>query len=57
MHNGLVRALESVVADDSVPKTFVVVEARGLRSTNATRPGDLVTIEFYFFAMHLIIDG
>ncbi len=57
MHHGPICVLQSIVADANIRKAFVVVKARGLRSADATRSGDLVAMDIYFVDMHLIIDG
>jgi len=53
MHDGLVGILVSILKDVGVPGMAVVTEAKGLR---ATRPGDIVVLDFFAEGRHLVID-
>jgi hypothetical protein len=56
MNHELIRVHQSVdVVYVGVPKAFAVSEAQGLRSADATRPGDLVAMDFYFAYLHYFI--
>jgi hypothetical protein len=57
MHHGLIKTLRGIVEESGVPKASIVEEARGMRSEDRTRPGDLVVLDFAEGGRHLIIDG
>ena len=57
MHHGLIKSLRGIVEETGVPKATIVEEARGLRLGDATRPGDIVILDFAEAGKHLIIDG
>jgi len=57
MHHGLIKTLRGIVEEAGVPKASIVKEARGLRTGDATRPGDIVVLDFAEGDMHLIMDG
>jgi len=56
MHYGLVQVLKSIIKDVGIPNIAVVTEARGLRSSDASRPGDVVVLDFFRDGQHLVID-
>jgi len=56
MHYGLVQVLKSIIKDVGIPDIAGVTEARGLRSSNASRPGDVVVLDFFRDGHHLVID-
>jgi hypothetical protein len=57
MHYGLVQVLKSIIKDVGIPDIAVVTEARGLRSSDASRPGDVVVLDFFRDGQHLVIDA
>jgi hypothetical protein len=57
MHYGLVQILKSIIKDVGIPDTAVVTKARGLRSSDASRPGDVVVSDFFRDGQHLVIDA
>ena len=57
MHHGLIKPLRVNVEETCVPKAAIVEEARGLRAGDATRPSDLVVLDFTTLGRHLIMDG
>ncbi len=42
--------------DAGVPDASVVLEARGLRAADRSRPGDVVALDFFADGRHLVID-
>jgi hypothetical protein len=56
-HSGLVDVLVSILKDVGVPDMAVVTEARGLRVADASRPGDVVVLNFFAEGRHLIVDA
>jgi len=46
MHAGLVGVLTSILKDVGIPSIAVVTPARGVRETDASRPGDVVVLDF-----------
>ena len=56
MHYGLVEVLKSIIKDVGIRDMAVVTEARGLRSSYASRPGDVVVLDFFRDGQHLVID-
>jgi hypothetical protein len=57
MHSGLVQVLKSIIKDVGIPDIVVVTEARGLRSSDASRPGDVVVLDFFQDGQHLLINA
>jgi hypothetical protein len=57
MHAGLVKVLRSNLHDVSVTYTLMVVEARDLRATDRSTPGDVVAYDFFVDENHLAIDA
>ena len=57
LHSGLVTVLLSILRDASDPEASVVVEVRGLRATNRSRPRDVVALDFFADGRHLVIDA
>ena len=57
MHSGLVMVLPNVLLEAGVPKSTILFEMRGLRSTDRTRPGDVVALNFFGLDRHLVIDA
>jgi hypothetical protein len=54
MHYGLVQVLKSIIKDVGIPEISVVTEARELRSSDASRPGDVVVLNFFRDGHHLV---
>ena len=40
-----------------VPKSSIILEKKGLRSCDHTRPGDIVALDFFGLGRHLVIDA
>ena len=57
MHHDLIKVLRGIIEEAGVPKASIVEEARGLRPSDASRPGDIVVLDFSDARRHLIIDG
>jgi hypothetical protein len=56
-HAGLVGVIKDILKEAAVPDASVVVEARGLRPEDKTRPGDIVAFDFFAEGRHLVIDA
>ena len=46
MHHGLVKTLRGIVEESGVPNAAIVEERGGLRPGDATRPWDIVVMDF-----------
>ncbi len=46
-HAGLVGVIKAILREAGVPDAAVVTEARGLRSADRSRPGDVVALDFF----------
>jgi hypothetical protein len=57
MHSWLAQVLKSIIKDVGIPDIDVVTEARGLRSFDASRHGDVVVLDFFRDGHHLVIDA
>jgi hypothetical protein len=57
LHAGLVGVIRSFLKDVSIPDLAIVTKARGLRSADETRPGDVVVLDFFAEGRHLGIDA
>ena len=57
MHTCLVGILRSILRDFGLPDMAVVTESRGLRSTDTSRHGDFVVLDFFAEGRHLVIDA
>jgi len=57
MHAGLVEVITSIMKDVGIPNIAVVIDARGLRATDASRPGDVNVLDFFAEGRHLVIDA
>ena len=55
MHVGLVGFLVSILKDVGVPNTCMVVitEARDLRAADASRPWDMVVLDYFAEGRHM----
>jgi len=56
IHAGLVNMTRSILGDVGIPDMAVVMEARGIRTVDATRPGVVVVLDFFAEGKHLVID-
>ena len=56
MHAGLVALIVIILLMSGVPKSSIVLEKKGLRPGNRSRPGDIVVLNFYGLGRHLVID-
>ena len=57
MHSGLVGVLVSILKDVGTPGMAIVTEAKGLRATTASRPEDVVVLDFFAEGRHLVVDA
>ena len=57
LHSGLVNIIETCLRDAGVPEAAIVLEARGLRAADRSRPGNVVTLDFFADGRHLVIDA
>jgi hypothetical protein len=57
MHHGLIKTLRGIVEESLVSKASIVEEAKCLRPSDRTRPGDIVVLDFAEGGRHLNIDG
>ncbi len=57
MHSGLVGIHVSTLKEVEIPEMAIVIEARGLRTANASRPGDVVVLDFFAEGRHLVVDA
>ena len=48
MHAGLVSVIVTILLMADVPKSSIVLEKKGLRSCDHTRPGDIVALDFFY---------
>ncbi len=55
-HAGLVGVIKNILKEARVPDALVVLEARGLRAADRSRPGDVVALHFFADGRHLVID-
>jgi hypothetical protein len=56
MHTGLVWVIPSILKVVEIPDMAVVTKARGLRSSDDSRPRDVVVLDFFAEGRHLVID-
>ena len=56
-HEGLVGVIKAILKEAGVPDASVVLEAKGLRTTDMSRPGDIVALDFFTGGRHLMIDA
>ena len=57
LHAGRVGVIKAILRESGVPEAAVVLEARNLRATDNSRPGDVVALEFFSDGRHLVIDA
>jgi hypothetical protein len=55
-HASLVGVIKVILWEAGVPDASVVLEARGLRIANRSRPRDVVAQDFFADGRHLVID-
>ncbi len=46
-HAGMVGIIKAILKEAGVPDASIVLEARGLRATDRSRPGDIVALDFF----------
>ena len=51
-----VKLFRSILRDVGLRNMAVVLEARGLRSADASRHGDVVVLDFFAERRHMVID-
>jgi hypothetical protein len=56
-HAGLVGVIKTILREAEVPEASVVLEARGLRAADNSRPGDVVALDFIADGRPLGIDA
>ena len=56
-HAGLVGVVITIMREAGIPYASVVLEARGLRAADRSRPGDVVALDFFAEGRHLVIDA
>ena len=56
-HAGLVGVIRNILREAGVPEASVVLEARGLKATDRSRPGDVVALDFFAESRHLVFDA
>jgi hypothetical protein len=57
LHAGLVGVIKAILKEAGVPEASIVMEARGLRAADRTRPGDVVALDFFADGRHLVVDA
>jgi len=55
-HASLVGVIRNILKEARVPDASVVLEARELRAAYRSRPGDVVSLDFFADGRHLVID-
>jgi len=53
----LLGVIKSILREAGVPEASVVLEARGLRAADSSKPGDVVALDFFVDGRHLVIDA
>jgi hypothetical protein len=57
MHVGIVNVFKTIPRDVGVLEAAIVIEARGLRAEDRSKPGDVVALDFFADGHHLVIDA
>ena len=57
LHSGMVGVTKSYLRDAGVLDASIVLEARGLRAVDCSRPGGVVALDFFADGRHLVIDA
>ena len=57
LHAGLVGIIKAILREAGVPDASIVLEARGLRAADSSRPGDVVALDFFADGRHLVVDA
>ena len=58
LHAELIGVITSILKEVEVPaEASMVVEARGLRAADRSRPDDVVALNFFAQGRHLVIDA
>ena len=55
-HAGMFGGIKTIMREAGVQDAALVTEARGLRTANRSRPGDVVTLDLFADGRHLLID-
>ena len=53
----MVGVIKTILKEVGIPDATIVKEARGLRATDRSRPGDVVALDFFVDGRHLVIDA
>ena len=56
-HAGLVDVIKAILREVGVLDASVVLEARGMRAADRSRPRDVVAVDFFADGKHLVIDA
>ncbi len=56
-HAGLVGVIKTIMREVCVMDAALVMEARGLRAADRSRPGDVLALDFFADDRHLVIDA
>ncbi len=57
MHASLVGVLTSIMKDMGIPDIAVDTEARGLWAADASRPEDVLVLDFFAEGRHVVVDA
>jgi hypothetical protein len=56
-HAKLVKFVYFIIKDAEIPCASLVIKARGLRSVDCSRLGDIVALVFFVEGRHLVINA
>eukprot|EP00873_Tetraselmis_striata_P042122 jgi/Tetstr1/462386/TSEL_007392.t1 len=57
VHVRIATTMVSIMQEAGAPRDSVLTEVRGLRSADATRPGDVVQLDYMGPGVHLVLDA
>eukprot|EP00873_Tetraselmis_striata_P037934 jgi/Tetstr1/458198/TSEL_044687.t1 len=57
VHARIATTMVSILQEAGAPRDSVLTEVRGLRSADATRPGDVVRLDYMGPGVHLVLDA
>mmetsp|Transcript_45667 Transcript_45667/g.114269 ORF Transcript_45667/g.114269 Transcript_45667/m.114269 type:complete len:422 (-) Transcript_45667:453-1718(-) len=57
VHARIATTMVSILQEAGAPRDSVLTEVRGLRSADATRPGDVVQLDYMGPGVHLVLDA
>eukprot|EP00873_Tetraselmis_striata_P009583 jgi/Tetstr1/429847/TSEL_019714.t1 len=57
VHARIATTMVSILHEAGAPRDSVLTEVRGLRSADATRPGDVVQLDYMGPGVHLVLDA